>query len=60
MGEKKIYIGGVLSEPPVPTYEERISERIPLYMKFPPAKLPIEIDGRPLMSAERILAPRMV
>jgi 2-oxoglutarate ferredoxin oxidoreductase subunit beta len=57
---EKIYIGVFYQNPLVPTYEERISERIPLYMKFPPAKLPIEIDGRPLMSAERILAPRMV
>ncbi|MEM1610972.1 MAG: 2-oxoacid:ferredoxin oxidoreductase subunit beta [Sulfolobales archaeon] len=57
---EKIYIGVFYQNPLVPTYEERLSERIPLYMKFPPAKLPIEIDGRPLMSAERILAPRMV
>ncbi len=57
---EKIYIGVFYQNPLVPTYEERLSERIPLYMKFPPAKLPIEIEGRPLMSAERILAPRMV
>jgi 2-oxoglutarate ferredoxin oxidoreductase subunit beta len=57
---EKIYIGIFYQNPLVPTYEERLSERIPLYTKFPPAKIPIEIDGRPIMSVERILAPRMV
>ena len=56
----KIYVGVIYQNPLVPTYEERIAERIPGYLKFPPSKIPIDINGRPIMSVERILAPRIV
>lgn len=56
----KIYVGVFYHNPLVPTYEERIAERIPAYLKFPPARLPISVDGRPLMSVDRILSTRIV
>jgi 2-oxoglutarate ferredoxin oxidoreductase subunit beta len=56
----KIYIGIFYQNQLVPTYEERIAERIPGYFKLPPAKIPVEIGGRPTLSVERIIAPRIV
>lgn len=57
---EKIYIGVFYQNPFVPTYEERIAERIPSYLKLPPAKLPVEIGGKPLFSVKRIIATRTV
>jgi 2-oxoglutarate ferredoxin oxidoreductase subunit beta len=40
----------------VPTYEERISKRIPTYVKNPPAKQVISDPmGRPITSIEKML-----
>jgi 2-oxoglutarate ferredoxin oxidoreductase subunit beta len=56
----KIYVGVFYQNPHVPTYEERIANRIPGYLKIPPAKVPIHINGKPIASVEHILKPRMV
>lgn len=45
----------------VPTYEERISEHIPNYLKAPPALSPIAgPDGRPLTSIRALLEEKAV
>ncbi len=56
----KIYAGVFYQNPHVPTYEERIANRIPGYLKIPPAKVPIQVNGKPIASVEHILKPRMV
>lgn len=46
----KIPIGVFYQNPLVPTFEERIGERIPTYLKNPPAKQPISNgDGKPII-----------
>ncbi|MEZ0290257.1 MAG: thiamine pyrophosphate-dependent enzyme, partial [Sulfolobales archaeon] len=57
---EKIYIGVFYQNELVPTYEERISQRIPGYLKYPPAKIPISIDGRSLMSVHHIVSQRLL
>ena len=56
----KIYIGVFYQNELVPTYEDRVSERIPLYKKYPPAKIPISVDGKPLASISHIIQPRII
>lgn len=45
----------------VPTYQERISKRIPTYLENPPAKQPInDAEGKPLTSIRKMLEELMV
>lgn len=48
----RIPIGIFLINPHVSTYEERLADRLPGYLKQPPAKEPIEIDGKPVVGYE--------
>jgi len=56
----KIYIGVFYQNELVPTYEERLLSRIPSYLKFPPAKIPVSIDGRPVFSVSHIVSQRLM
>ena len=56
----KIYIGVFYQNELVPTYEDRISARIPGYLKYPPAKIPVSVDGRPLFSVSHIINRRLM
>ncbi len=48
----RIPIGVFYKNPHVPTYEERIADRIPTYSTKPPAKQGIEDGGRPVIGDE--------
>jgi 2-oxoglutarate ferredoxin oxidoreductase subunit beta len=37
----------------VPTFEERYAQRLPNYLKVPPAKEPIEVDGKTVITMRR-------
>lgn len=48
----RIPIGIFYRNPNVPTFEERIKERVPSYLDLPPAKQLIEKDGKTVISQE--------
>ena len=52
-GDGRIPIGIFLVNPHVPTFEERYAQRLPNYLKVPPAKEPIEVDGRTMITMRR-------
>jgi hypothetical protein len=49
-GDGRIPIGIFLVNPHVPTFEERYAQRLPNYLKVPPAKEPIEVDGKTVIT----------
>lgn len=51
-GDGRIPIGVFLINPHVPTFEERYAGRLPNYLKMPPAKEPIEVNGRPVITTD--------
>ncbi len=52
---EKIPIGIFYQNELVPTYQERISQRIGTYMENPPAKQPIsDTEGKPIISLRKI------
>jgi 2-oxoglutarate ferredoxin oxidoreductase subunit beta len=52
----KIPMGVFYQNELVPTYEERISKRIPSYVENPPAKQPIsDAEGKPIISLRKML-----
>jgi len=52
----KIPIGVFYQNELVPTYEERISQRIPSYLHSPPARQPIsDSEGKPITSIQKLL-----
>jgi 2-oxoglutarate ferredoxin oxidoreductase subunit beta len=52
----KIPIGVFYKNELVPTYEERISSRVPNYLTNPPAKQPIvDSEGRPSADLTKLL-----
>jgi len=52
----KIPIGVFYQNELVPTYQERISTRIPTYLENPPAKQPIsDAEGKPITSIRKML-----
>ncbi|WP_069807944.1 2-oxoacid:ferredoxin oxidoreductase subunit beta [Vulcanisaeta thermophila] len=51
-GDGKISIGIFLINPHVSTFEERLANRLPDYLKAPPAREAIEVDGRPVIDHE--------
>jgi 2-oxoglutarate ferredoxin oxidoreductase subunit beta len=52
-GDGRIPIGIFLVNPHVPTFEERYAQRLPNYLKVPPAKEPIEVDGKTMITMRR-------
>jgi 2-oxoglutarate ferredoxin oxidoreductase subunit beta len=52
-GDGRIPIGIFLVNPHVPTFEERYAQRLPNYLKVPPAKEPIEVDGKTVITMRR-------
>ncbi|MEL9929313.1 MAG: 2-oxoacid:ferredoxin oxidoreductase subunit beta [Sulfolobales archaeon] len=57
---EKIYIGLFYQNELVPTYEDRLAQRIPGYLKYPPAKIPISVDGRSIFSVSHIVNQRIL
>lgn len=51
--DDRVPIGIFLVNPNVPTFEERYSQRLPNYLKIPPAREPIEVGGKPVISIEK-------
>jgi 2-oxoglutarate ferredoxin oxidoreductase subunit beta len=54
--DTRIPIGVFLKDTAVPSYEQRIRERIPNYSEYPPATRPVaDSQGRPLQDVRRVL-----
>ncbi len=60
MGGDKIPIGIFYQNEAVPTYEDRVEERVPTYLKNPPAKQEIDKNGKFVTSIENILKNKRV
>ncbi len=60
MSEDKMPLGIFYKNELVPTYEDRIKERIPNYMEKFPAAQEIEKEGAPLTNIEKLIAARRV
>ncbi|GGP22017.1 2-oxoacid ferredoxin oxidoreductase subunit beta [Thermocladium modestius] len=56
----KIPIGIFYQNEAVPTYEDRVEERVPTYLKNPPAKQEIDKNGKFVTSIENILKNKRV
>ncbi|MEM3811169.1 MAG: thiamine pyrophosphate-dependent enzyme, partial [Conexivisphaerales archaeon] len=50
--DERIPIGVFYRNISVPTFDERLNERLPYYIKNPPAKQPIEKDGNAIIDQE--------
>lgn len=50
--DEKIPIGVFYQNPTVPTFEERLNERLQSYTAYPPAVQGIERDGAPVIGGE--------
>lgn len=52
-GDGRIPIGIFLINPYVPTFEDRYAQRLPSYLKVPPARESIEVGGRPVITTDK-------